>query len=52
MEKSNARRYRNFIKGTVLKYWTLKEKGDLSENNYDNMVFPILVANQMAAANP
>jgi len=31
----------------------LKEKGDFSENNYDNMVIiPILVANQMAAGQP
>lgn len=31
----------------------LKEKGDFSENNYDNMVIiPLLVANQMAAGQP
>lgn len=31
----------------------LKEKGDFSDNNYDNMVIiPILVANQMAAGQP
>ncbi|MCE7862423.1 MAG: ABC transporter permease [Bacteroidetes bacterium CHB5] len=31
----------------------LKEKGDFSENNYDNMmIIPILVANQMAAGQP
>jgi putative ABC transport system permease protein len=31
----------------------LKEKGDFSENNYDNMVIiPVLVANQMAAGQP
>ena len=31
----------------------LKEKGDISENNFDNMVIiPILVANQMAQGQP
>jgi putative ABC transport system permease protein len=31
----------------------LKEKGDFSDNNYDNMVIvPILVANQLAAGQP
>lgn len=42
------------FKGTQFKViGLLKEKGDLSENNYDNMVIiPILVANQMAAGQP
>jgi len=42
------------FKGTQFKViGLLKEKGDLSDNNYDNMVIvPILVANQMAAGQP
>jgi putative ABC transport system permease protein len=42
------------FKGTQFKViGLLKEKGELSENNYDNMVIiPILVANQMAAGQP
>ena len=42
------------FKGTQFKViGMLKEKGELSENNYDNMVLiPILVANQMAAGQP
>ncbi|MBN8575588.1 MAG: ABC transporter permease [Cyclobacteriaceae bacterium] len=42
------------FKGTQFKViGLLKEKGDFSDNNYDNMVIiPILVANQMAAGQP
>jgi putative ABC transport system permease protein len=42
------------FKGTQFKViGLLKEKGDFSENNYDNMVIiPILVANQMAEGQP
>jgi len=42
------------FKGTQFKViGLLKEKGDFSDNNYDNMVIiPILVANQMAEGQP
>lgn len=42
------------FKGTQFKViGMLKEKGDISENNFDNMVIiPILVANQMAQGQP
>jgi putative ABC transport system permease protein len=42
------------FKGTQFKViGMLKEKGDFSDNNYDNMVIvPILVANQLAAGQP
>lgn len=42
------------FKGTQFKViGMLKEKGELSENNFDNMVLiPILVANQMAQGQP
>ena len=42
------------FKGTQFKViGLLKEKGDFSDNNYDNMVIiPILVANQLAAGQP
>ncbi|MBK7651009.1 MAG: ABC transporter permease [Flammeovirgaceae bacterium] len=42
------------FKGTQFKViGLLKEKGDFSDNNYDNMVIiPILVANQMAEGRP
>ncbi|QLH31712.1 MAG: ABC transporter permease [Cyclobacteriaceae bacterium] len=42
------------VKGVQFKViGLLKEKGDFSENNYDNMmIIPILVANQMAAGQP
>lgn len=42
------------FKGTQFKViGMLKEKGDISENNFDNMVIiPILVANQLASGQP